>query len=874
MYHAKEINQVLNEVETTSLGLTNIEAKKRIGKKGYNELVSKKQKSVLGMLVAQLNDTMVIILAIAAFLSFLFADLLEGFVIIFIIIIDALVGVWQENRAKNAILSLRKLAPSTCKVLRDDKETLLESKYIVEGDIVIIEEGDLIPADIRLIETHGLRLIESSLTGEALAINKEANKICDIASPIMERSNMAYSSSLATYGHGVGVVVKTGMETEVGRIAHMLNSTAKFDTPLKKKLNKVAKILSVVGILVCIVIMAIGLLHHKPWHPLLMVAIALAISIIPEGLPATSTIVLALGVERMAKKQALIRNLPAVETLGSTSVICTDKTGTLTANMTEVIAIVEINRVTNLKNYSENVINKEILMCSALCNNVRLQNDALVGDPTEIALAKMVNKSYETLREKFSRQLEIPFDAERKIMTSVNKIFDQDIAYIKGAPEEIIKKCDYILEGNMIRRITEIDIKYFLQQVNEFSDKACRIISFAKKELSNKQELNRIEEGLTFLGLCAMIDPPRKEIKSTIEATDRAGIKTVIITGDYLKTAQVVGEAVGIIDKEPVLGYELVNMDDEQLASLVKKHTIFARISPYDKLRIVRAFQKNGEIVAMTGDGVNDAPSLKAADIGIAMGKSGTEVAKDAADMILLDDNYSNIVEAVFEGRRVYKNIEKVIQFLLAGNVAEIMTLLIATIFNFKYMPLLAIHVLWINLVTDTLPALALGVDEASRELLEEKPRKKSSLFTKTMVYRIIFHGALISFATLAAYFIGYSKSMALSGMEVFANSVAQTMAFAVLALSQLIHAFNQRSNVESIFKKPTKHNKYLNYAMIVSIALLITILFVPKCREIFNFEVLNLKDWWIVLLCSFVPLAGVETSKLIIRIKKKRKKR
>ena len=729
------------------------------------------------------------------------------------------------------------------------------------------------PADIRLIESSNLKIQEASLTGESVPVEKDADEKVKVGSPLGDRTNMAYSSSIVTYGRAEGVVVATGMNTEVGNIAEMLNEEDEFDTPIKRKLAAVGKTLSIAGIIICIVIFVIGLIYQRPWIPLLMTAISLAISIIPEGLPATATIVMALGVKRMVKENALVRKLPAVETLGSSTVICSDKTGTLTQNRMTVKELVIEENIKNKSTIKVEEIEKEdkekykeLIYAGALCNDAALdpdKKDEILGDPTEgalIFLARDFGFDQEELEERYEREYEEPFDSDRKRMSTIQKIDGKNIVYTKGAVDEMLELCTKILTPEGEREITDEDKENILELSITMSKKALRVLGFAKKEIEKIPEEDDIdvEYDLTFIGMCGMIDPPRPEVIEAIKTCKKAGIRTVMITGDHLITATAIAKELGIWKEgsNGILGEELDQMTDKELDETVKNTAVFARVSPNHKLRIIQSLKRIGEIAAMTGDGVNDAPALKNADIGIAMGLNGTDVAKDSADMILLDDDFTTIIYAVKEGRRVYRNIQKVIQFLLAGNIAEVLTLFIATLLNWEA-PILAVHILCINLATDTLPALALGVDPASKDIMKEKPVKSGTLFEKALIARVILHGLFITLVTIIAYQIG---------LQTDSHIVGQTMAFIVLSISQMFHAFNQRSNTESIFTSGNGRNNQLLLAFVASFAVIFAILFIPGLRTIFSLTILTAKEWAIVIVLSILPLIMVEITKWIKR--------
>ena len=852
--HTKTIDEIYKNLNTNENGLSLEEASKRLNKYGKNVLDEGEKSSIFKMIIGQLTDKMIIILFIAAFLSFILGEKAEGIVILIIIIINAVISILQEKKAEDAILALRKMNAPTASVIRNGKVHQINANDLVIGDVVYLEAGKIVPADIRLISDNGLMIDESSLTGESVPVSKDASLILKENIALGDRVNMAFSSSIINYGTGKGVVVATGMNSEVGKIAGMLKNTDDYDTPLKRKLEAVGKTLSLVGIVISILIFIIGFIYGKDIISLLMISISLAISVIPEGLPATATIVMALGVQRMAKKNALVKKLPAVETLGSASVICTDKTGTLTQNKMTVVKTLF---------YDDFILNKEsdipsdFLLGCMLCNNASLNN---VGDPTEVALLEFVKKENNALFSKnYKRLYEEPFDSNRKRMSVLCDVENKKILYTKGALEELLDLCPYILKNNEITNLT-LEIKNeILKKSEELSEKAYRILGFAKKEMDYiPKEGEKIENNLIFIGISAMIDPPREEVKNSIKTLKEASVKVVMITGDHKLTARAIAKELGIYnDKDIVLtGEELQKISDEELFQKANKISVFARVAPEDKLRIVKAFQANGEVVAMTGDGVNDAPALKQANIGVAMGKTGTDVAKDAADMLLLDDNFTSIEAAVKEGRRVYRNIQKVIQFLLCGNIAEVLVVFFSVLFNLS-VPLMAVHILFINLVTDTLPALALGVDPENPENMKKKPVKDGSLFEKGLVQRVIFYGILISLITFIAYIIGFQNNY----------KVGVTMAFLVLCISQIIHALNQHSSTLSVFSKKHPKNKYLYIAMFASFVILLLVVLVRPIANFFSLVSLSLLEWVIVFLLSLVPLIVLEIVKFVRNI-------
>ncbi len=856
--YTKSSNDILEELSSKKDGLNEKEVTKRLDEYGFNEIEAKKPKTILEMVIDGLKDKMILILLLASILSFILGELAEGVVILIIIFINSLISIIQEKKAMNAIIALRNMNAPHTTVIRDGKKQNILTKEVVVGDIIYLEDGNIVPADIRLIEENGLKVDESSLTGESVPVEKDASLVLDKNTTLADRVNMVYSSTIISYGTAIGVVVGTSSNTEVGSIANMLNDTDSLDTPLKRKLNKVGEVLSIIGILVAILIFIIGLLYGKDFISLLMVSISLAISVIPEGLPATATIVMALGVSRMAKKNALVKKLPAVEALGSATVICSDKTGTLTLNKMTVVKSTLYSDIIN-KN-DENIFNDDLIKCSLICNNAYIDKDKVIGDPTEGCLLTYAkNNGYDIKDIKSNKVLyEQAFDSIRKRMSVVIKDKKEYLLYCKGAPEELIDVCSYACVDDKLVKLTSEDKDKIKEYCVTMSSKGLRLLGFAMKNINTlPKEGDTIEEDLTFIGIMGIIDPPRVEVKHAINTCHEAGIRVIMITGDHKLTAQAIAKDLGIYKKGDLVvdGEELSRMSDLKLRNTIKDISVFARVTPQDKLRIVNALKKNKEIVAMTGDGVNDAPALKKADIGVAMGITGTDVAKDAAAMILLDDNFTTIEAAVKEGRRVYRNIQKVIQYLLAGNIAEVLTIFISMLFNLPS-PLLAVHILFINLVTDTLPSLALGIDPASPNVMKHKPVKEGSLFERGLVFRIGFYGVFLAIITLVAYFIGQDDSY----------NVGMTMAFTVLCLSQIFHSLNQSSSITSLFSKDYPRNKMLFLSMVGSIFFLMIVLFVTPIREFFSLSVLSGNEWLIVILLSLSPILIVEIFKAIKR--------
>ena len=855
-------SEVIEKLHSSNQGLTEALARSRLEKNGPNIIASTKKKIIFEMILEQLKDKMIIILLFASILSFILGEQAEGIVILIIIFINALISIIQEKKAMDAIEALKKMNTPHTTVIREGKKKEILTKDLVVGDLVYLEDGNIVPADIRLIEEQGLKVDESSLTGESVPVMKDANILLDEKTPLADRTNMVYSSTIISYGTAIGIVVTTSSDTEVGKIAKMLDDTENLDTPLKRKLNKVGEVLSIAGIIIAILIFFIGLLYGKDLIALLMIAISLAISVIPEGLPATATIVMALGVSRMAKNNALVKKLPAVEALGSSTVICTDKTGTLTLNkMTVTVSalftdIISKNKINNF--------NDTMIYAAILCNNASLDKNKVLGDPTEGALLTYAldhNYDLTKIRKDHKLLFSNPFDSVRKRMSAVIKDDDNTnyILYSKGAPEELIDVCtDTMIDGKKVK-LTSKDRKLIKDYCMEQSRKGLRLLGFATKNISSlpHEDDQSIENDLTFIGIMGMMDPPREEVKHAIETCHEAGIRVIMITGDHKLTATSIAKDLGIYHQGDLVidGEELAKMSDLKLRNTIKDISVFARVTPNDKLRIVKALKKNKEIVAMTGDGVNDAPALKQADIGVAMGITGTDVAKDAAAMILLDDNFTTIEKAVKEGRRVYRNIQKVIQYLLAGNIAEVLTIFTTILLNLAS-PLLAVHILFINLVTDTLPSLALGIDPASPNIMKHKPVKEGTLFEKGLVFRTCFYGIFLAIITMIAYLIGHNDSY----------QAALTMSFTVLCLSQIFHSLNQSSSTISLFSKDYPRNKLLYLAMLGSVFFLLLVLFIPPLREFFSLGILNGREWITVILLSLSPILVVEIFKFIKR--------
>ena len=863
-------------------------------KYGSNELQAQKKKSLFVKFLEQFKDFMIIVLIIAAVVSGVVGYIEEGkitdsLIILVVVIVNAIIGVAQEAKAEKSLEALQKLSSHSAKVIRNGQVNVVASRELVPGDIVVLDTGDYVPADLRIIEAANLKSQEASLTGESVPSEKNSATIESEKVGVGDRTNMLFSSSLITYGRGKGVVVETGMNTEVGKIAGIISNTVKSETPLQTKLNKLGKTLGIAALVICVVIFVIGLLYGKQPLDMFMTAVSLAVAAIPEGLAAVSTIVLAIGVQRMVKRNAIVKKLPAVETLGSASVICSDKTGTLTQNKMTVEKVFYDGKLIDMKDITDSEIMdlKRLVHIAMLCNDTKVSaSNELTGDPTETALVDMGFKLDFTpeLYITYPRVEEVPFDSDRKLMTTVHQVGDKYLVYTKGGVDELLSRCKgYIFDGNVKYDLEEYKKKITAQN-EQMAQNALRVLAMGYKELEHmpsKDEMNEIESDLIYVGMVGMIDPPREEVKAAVAKCKSAGIKTVMITGDHKITATAIAKALGIMEDgdEAITGAELEEMSDDELIKRVRNIAVYARVSPEHKVRIVKAWQANGEIVAMTGDGVNDAPALKTADIGCAMGIVGTDVSKEAADVILTDDNFSTIVSAVEEGRRIYDNILKAIQFLLSSNVGEIILLFLAILIapllasqfgiDIKLIePLLPIHILWVNLVTDSLPALALAVDPAEKDIMNRKPNKKQKgIFTKGMTWRIVYQGVMIGLLTLAAFIIGLNTKNVpvIEGKtpEEVRVMIGQTMAFIVLALSELVHVFNIRNNRRSLFTSGLFSNLILIGAIALSAGLMFVVLLVPALRDLFGIVMLPAENIIETVCLVFAPVVIVEVFKL-----------
>ena len=848
IYHNKTIKETAEALETDiKTGLTTEEAKRRLGAYGKNELVHKKKKNIFIKFLEQFNDFMIIILLAAAAISFVTsimqgdADITEPVIILAIVVLNALLGVIQEKRAEKSLEELKKLSSPHACVLRSGNALNINAANVVPGDILIISAGDLVAADCRLISANNLTIDESSLTGESMSSEKEADIVLDEFAPLGDRKNIILASTSVTCGKGTAIVTGTGMNTEVGHIANMLLTDETEQTPLQKKLADTGKTLGIAALFICLVIFIVGLFQHLPPFDMFMTAVSLAVAAIPEGLPAIVTIMLAIGVMRMSKHNAIVRNLPSVETLGSASVICSDKTGTLTQNKMTV---------TTVYTQDEKMLYRLCMMC---CDN-----DEGHKSPTESALidaAKKQGFDKESLDKKYRRIDEIPFDSTRKRMTTMHRDIKGYKTIVKGAVEFVLPLCKSMYNGQKVVTLSTQGRKKIISENSKMTAEGLRVIAVCYRDDYLKAPIN--EDNMIFIGLVGIEDPPRPEAADAVARCKKAGIRPVMITGDHAGTALSIARRIGIANGtgEVMTGETLEKISDNELARTINRYSVFARVTPSHKMKIVKALKANGEIVAMTGDGVNDAPALSAADIGCSMGITGTDVAKSASDMVLTDDNFATIVYAVREGRSIFANIKKAVQFLLSSNIGEILTVFSGIMFGWSS-PLTAIQLLWVNLVTDSLPAIALGLDTPEKDIMEKKPRSpKKGLFADGLWAAIIFEGLMIGALALLAFSIG---------VNVLGNlTTGRTMAFAVLSISQLVHAFNMRSE-HSVFRAGLFKNPYLVLSLIAGLMLEVSVISIPKLAVIFGVVPLGFIGWGIVAALSVMPLVIVELQKKV----------
>lgn len=867
MWYTLSTKEVEKQMQTNiELGLNEKEVEDKQNKFGLNKLEEKKKESIIIKFVKQFNDFMIIILIIASIISAVVAklegsnDYFDSIIIIAIVVFNAIMGLVQEAKAEKSLEALKKMTAPTCKVKRDGKICTIKSEQIVPGDIVLLEAGNYVPADCRLISSSNLKIEESSLTGETVPVLKDANCMLKEKTALGDMVNMAFSTTIVVNGHGEAIVTETGMNTKVGKIAKMIITNEAPETPIQKKLGEVGKTLGIACLGICLLIFIIGLLKKIEPIEMFMTSVGLAVAAIPEGLPAIVTIMLSIGVTKMAKKNSIIRKLPAVETLGSSSVICSDKTGTLTQNKMQVTKIANINGETNDKEYI-----KWLIGMTTMCTDVEISREngkiELTGEPTEKAI---VNKALDEVQNKIElynvmkRVKDIPFDSSRKMMTTIHKIPTGYRVITKGAPDILLKRCNKVYENGNVTTLDYSKTKLIENQNNKMADEALRVLAIAYLDipsLPSKIDSENIEKNLIFIGLIGMIDPPREGVKEAVTTCKKAGIKTVMITGDHIITAKAIAKDLGILRGSDlaITGEELDKIPQSILQKNIMSYSVFARVTPEHKVRIVKAYQSTGAVVAMTGDGVNDAPALKNADIGIAMGKNGTDVAKNAADMVLTDDNFVTIVEAVKQGRNIFDNIKKAVHFLIATNIGEIVTIFLGLLLGLKS-PLLAIQLLWINLVTDSLPAIALGLEKPEADIMNKKPRdNKKGIFADGLWQKIIAEGIMLGALTLVAFSLGNY----LYGIE-----VARTMAFVSLGLLELIHSFNIKSD-ESIFKVGLFENKYLMGAFILGAILQVVVVVIPSVAEIFKLVPLTQTQWLYTFGISILPLIIIELQKM-----------
>ena len=870
--YLQSVEDVFKEVQSSPSGLSSQEAASRLEKYGANTLQEGKKKSLLEKFVDQFKDFMILVLLVAAVVS-MFAhqgepDPTDAIIILAVVLLNAVLGVFQESKAEEAIEALKKMASPVASVLRDGHVEHIKGEDIVVGDVVILEAGDVVPADMRLFEVNTVKIEESALTGESVPVDKDLVIPAGDEVGIGDRTNMAFSSTNVTYGRAVGVVTSTGMNTEVGKIANMLANTEEGKTPLQENQDALGKWLTIMILVIAVIIFVVGMLRGNEWTHMLLTAIAIAVAAIPEGLPAISTIILALGTQKMAQRNALVRKLPAVETLGGVEIICSDKTGTLTLNQMTVEKMVYDNEIHDA---SEEISKDNIaLRVMNLANDTKIsQDNSLLGDPTETAMVQYgLDKNYDVREElvNIPRIAEVPFDSTRKLMTTIHQLEDgKYLVATKGAPDMLLDRVTKIEKHGEVSAFTEDDRTTLMKLNKEMATQALRVLAMAYKvidTLPETMDTDSIEHDLIFAGLVGMIDPERKEAAAAIKVAQSAGIRTIMITGDHRDTAQAIAKRLGILrpDQEDgvLTGGELNDISDEELERTVETYSVYARVSPEHKVRIVKAWQKNGKVVSMTGDGVNDAPSLKQADIGVGMGITGTEVSKGASDMVLADDNFETIVVAVEEGRKVFANIQKAVQYLLSANFGEVMTMFVATMAGWSILE--PIHILWINLVTDVFPAIALGLEEAEADIMNHPPRGKGSNFLSNGVLPSIFYQGFFE-GGITLFVFWYATHIANWG-----NPVGETMAFATLGLIQLFHAFNVKSVYKSLGTVGAFKNKLFNYAILVSAVMLLSVMVIPGLTTVFDVAILTAEQWLFVVGAAFSIVPIVEIAKAIMR--------
>ena len=871
MWYTMSTKEVEKQMQTNiEFGLNEKQVEDKQNKFGLNKLEEKKKESIVIKFIKQFNDFMIIILIIASIISAVVArlegsnDYFDSIIIIAIVVFNAIMGLVQEAKAEKSLEALKKMTAPTCRVKRNGKISTIKSEQIVPGDIVLLEAGNYVPADCRLISSSNLKIEESSLTGETVPVLKEANSIFKEKTALGDMVNMAFSTTIVVNGHGEAIVTDIGMNTKVGKIAKMIITNEAPETPIQKKLGEVGKSLGIACLGICILIFVIGLLKKIEPIEMFMTSVGLAVAAIPEGLPAIVTIMLSIGVTKMARKNSIIRKLPAVETLGSSSVICSDKTGTLTQNKMQVTKIANINGETNDKEYI-----KWLMGMATMCTDVEISKEngkmELTGEPTEKAIVSKAldeGKNKNELYNVMKRVKDIPFDSSRKMMTTIHKMPNGYRVITKGAPDVLLKRCNKVYDNGNVTTLDYSKTKLIENQNNKMADEALRVLAIAYLDIPNlpsRIDTETVEKNLIFIGLIGMIDPPREGVKEAVATCKKAGIKTVMITGDHIITAKAIAKDLGILRGSDlaITGEELDKIPQAVLQRNIMNYSVFARVTPEHKVRIVKAYQSTGAVVAMTGDGVNDAPALKNADIGIAMGKNGTDVAKNAADMVLTDDNFVTIVEAVKQGRNIFDNIKKAVHFLIATNIGEIVTIFLGLVLGLKS-PLLAIQLLWINLVTDSLPAIALGLEKPEADIMDKKPRdSKKGIFADGLWQRIITEGTMLGILTLVAFSVGN---------YLYDIEVGRTMAFVSLGLLELVHSFNIKSE-ESIFKVGLFENKYLMGAFILGVILQIVVVVIPSVAEVFKLVPLTQVQWMYTFGISILPLVIMEIQKAFNKI-------
>ncbi|MHC1719721.1 MAG: cation-translocating P-type ATPase [Clostridiaceae bacterium] len=881
MWFSMTHKEVLNEFNVDpAKGLTSVEAEEKLKECGENKLKGKPKKSLVVLFFSQLKDMLIYVLLAAAVITIAIGEYVDAGIIIMVVILNAVIGVVQEYKAGKAIEALQKMTTPKALVRRDGEIKEINSEFIVPGDIIIIDAGRYIPADLRLIESVNLQIEESALTGESVPSDKNANDLHeDPKTPIGDKSNMAFMSTLATYGRGEGIAVATAMDTEIGSIAKILDESEDEMTPLQKRLDELGRILGFIAIGICVVIFVVALIQQRDLFEMFLTAISLAVAAIPEGLAAIVAIVLALGVTKMSKINAIVKKLPAVETLGSVNIICSDKTGTLTQNKMTVVKHYVLGHLRDVppsgEGFEASPDQKELIKSFVLCSDATYENGEGTGDPTEIALVVLGTRHLmpkTDLNLTHKRIAEKPFDSDRKLMSTLNVEGSGYRVHTKGAIDNIIKiSTRALLDGKVIPLTDELKSKY-LSITEDMSDQALRVLGAAYKDTYTVIEPEDMEKDLIIIGLVGMIDPPRMEVKDSIRDAKIAGITPIMITGDHKNTAVAIAKELGIAKSinQSLTGSEIDDLTDEEFSQQIDNYRVFARVSPEHKVKIVRAFKSKGNIVSMTGDGVNDAPSLKYADIGVAMGITGTDVSKGAADMILTDDNFTTIVRAIEEGRNIYNNIKKAVIFLLSCNLGEVITIFLSILF-FWPIPLLPTQILWVNLITDSLPAIALGIDPGDKDVMKRKPRNpKESFFAQGAGARAVIGGVLIGAATLLAFYFGlheYGYSLGSGAIPDEVLTYGRTMAFVVLATSQLFYSLSMRHSTKSIFEIGLFTNKYLIGAIIVGLILQVGVISVPVLASAFKVHTLSFNDWSLVFLLASIPLIAREIIKLFMRI-------